>query len=464
MRSALTVPIVLLVLALVASPSFGATSAPVNPGAGPDGTFAMHGDSGASDSTPYAGPGVRALPGQPVVLGAVCPTILAGSDGIPQALCTEYLDRAPSLYLLDPTTFLPTARLHLGAGSLLGGVYAYVDRENRLVTVDGSTGDIVWLGHHRGLLGWRITRDREQPVALPAGDAITSVAPGYDGNVWFATAQGRAGYATAAGQVRLATLGAGNEIVANSIATSPSGVAVTTDHATYLLRSGDDAVRTVWRQAYDRGSARKPGQLSAGSGATPTFFGPDAADRYVVITDNARPLEHALVYDTATGAEVCSVPIFSADNSGTENSPIAWGNSIYVASTYGYPYPTVPDGAGEAEPASADFVGGMQRIDLARGSGRSGVSCSTAWTNDAASAAVPRLSRAEGVIYTTIRSAGGLSWSLVRISPETGDVLSQTLLGIGPLADTLQMVGTILPDGTLLQGTLSGLVVVRPRT
>ncbi|TQL68265.1 hypothetical protein FB381_2154 [Nocardioides albertanoniae] len=439
------------------APASAGPGEPPNPYAGPDGTAGMHGDSAASDTTAWAGPGAEARPGWPVTLPAVCPTILAGRDGMVQALCTEYADRAPSLYLIDPHTWLPVARRHLKAGDLLGGVYAYIDHRDRLVTVDGS-GSIRWLDHERTALGWRITVDQEQPVDLPEGDAVTTLGPGYDGHIWFATSQGRAGYAVAGGETRFVTLGDGSEKVANSIATSTRGTAVTSDHATYLLRSTATGVDVVWRRAYDRGPARKPGQLSWGSGSTPTFFGPRSGSDYVAITDNARPRERLLVYRADDGREVCRLPILGPESSGTENSPVAWGRSVYLASTYGYPYPAqATEHADPADPEKADFVGGMTRIDV------SPDGCRTRWTNDTASAAVPRLSREENVLYTVKRSAGGWRWQLARIDPETGRELSLTHLGLGPLADTLQMVGTILPDGTLLQGNIAGLRVVRPR-
>lgn len=486
MRSALTVLVACL---LIAAPA-GAEPPVPNPYAGPDGTSSMHGDSLASDTTPYAGPGATPQPARTLTLPAVCPTILAGKDGLVQALCTEYADRAPSLYLLAPSTLTVLARDHLSSGALLGGVYAYVDSQDRLVTVDGASGSIVRLAHHRDAQGtWRISTDASTPVPLPAGDAIVSVAPGYDGAVWFATAEARAGFVTADGQVRQILLGPGEQ-VANSIATSPRGVAVTTDHATYLVRQAGGAVQVVWRAAYDRGKARKPGQLSWGSGATPTFFGPATGTDYVAITDNARPREHLIVYRAATGAPVCSVPILGSDNSGTENSPIGWDDAVYVASTYGYPYPSGTTGT--SDPASAPFVGGMQRFDVvdpalqtasparARRQGRhrhhrrrahlprlphhraalAQPSCHLTWTNPVPSAAVPRLSRGENVLYTVERGTNGLTWALDRIAPGTGAVLSRTPLAIGPQADTLQMVGTILPDGTLLQGTITGLVAV----
>ncbi|MEU6135050.1 hypothetical protein [Nocardioides sp. NPDC047086] len=333
------------------------------------------------------------------------------------------------------------------------------DDESRLVTVDGS-GSLLWLAHSKAGIGWSIDVEREVPLRLSEGDAVTTVGPGYDANVWFATAQGRAGYVTPDGHVVTAGLGAGDEKVANSISSAPSGVAVTTDHATYLPHAGraGSTVRTVWRQAYDRGEARKPGQLSHGSGSTPTFFGERTGAEFVVITDNAAPRENLLVYRARDGREVCRLPILTEESSGTENSPVAWGSSGYIASSYGYPYPAqATEDAGESVPATADFAGGMERIDVDERSG----TCESVWRNEVPSAAVPRLSRGEDVLYTVTRRGSGLTWRLARIDPADGTILSETFLGLGPLANTLQMVGTILPDGTLLQGTLSGLVAVR---
>ena len=61
-----------------------------------------------------------------------------------------------------------------------------------------------------------------------------------------------------------------------------------------------------WRAAYDRGAEQKPGQLSRGSGTTPTVL----PGGRVAITDNAEPRMHVSFYDTATGREICRAPVF----------------------------------------------------------------------------------------------------------------------------------------------------------
>lgn len=460
MRRLLAVACIAAAVAFGGSPA-AAVAPPANPYLGPVGTATMHGDAASSDTTPNPGPGSGAPAVHVTPFGAACPTILQGADGYVQALCTTIVGRTPTVYLVQPRTGLPLASLRIAKGSLLGGVYAYLDAADRMVVVDGHD-DLLRIAHVRTGFGtWQLRIVRSTPLG---SDAVTSLLPDYDGNVWFATGDGVAGFAAPGGEVRSVPLGAG-EHVDNSISTAPAGVAIATDHALYLVDAVDGAPHVVWRQPYDRGPARKPGQLSWGTGATPTFFGPATGSEYVTITDNAVPLEHLLVYATATGAQVCSVPIFTAGSSGTENSPIAIDGSVYVASTYGYPYPALPADAGPSEPAGAPFVGGMQRIDVEAGG------CHVAWSNAVRSAAVPRLSTADGLIYTVARRAPGGgsttteldSYYYTVIDATTGAVVSQHLIGVGAAYDTLQTVGTITPGGVAFQGTISGLLrIARP--
>lgn len=451
-----------------------ASPPPPNPYLGPVGTATMHGDSEASDTTPHAGPGTGTVLARFTPLGAACPTILEGSDGYPQALCTTIVNRTPTVLLLNPATGVPLASLKLTKGSLLGGVYAYLDNQNRMVAANGN-GTIVRIAHSRTVFGvWRLSIQSSISVdaavsahcGVPLCDAVSSVNPDYSGRVWFSSSDGVAGYADmSTGIVRAIVLGAG-EHIDNSISSAPQGVAVTTDHALYLLGvdgSGNPVV--LWRNAYDRGPARKPGQLSRGSGSTPTFFGPSTGTEYLTITDNAVPQENLLVYDTATGSLVCNVPVLPIGASGTENSPIGSGRSVYVASTYGYPYPTTPPDAGPSDPASADFAGGMTRVDVSAGG------CAVVWTDAVRSAAVPRLSTSTGLITTITRAnpLGGTSttdldrYSYTVIDAATGGVVDSRPVGAGIAWDTLQTVGTIDPSCVYYQGTITGLMRISAR-
>ncbi|NNH71375.1 hypothetical protein HLB23_16140 [Nocardia uniformis] len=459
---------VMLTVTTGSAAAFGSLP-PANPHLGPLGTATMHGDAESSDATPFAGPGTGNVDSDFRELAAACPTILQGADGMPQALCTKVIDRAPKVFLLDPANGRPLASLDLAKGSLLGGVYAYLDNHDRMVTVDGS-GQLLRIGHRQAGGDWQVfiesRNDIAQAVSGHCGggdcDAVSSVMADFAGRVWFATDNAAAGFLDpATGIARSIVLGPG-EKVANSISTAPEGVAITTTHALYLVdvdSSGNPQV--LWREAYDRGPARKPGQLSWGSGATPTYFGPGSGTEYLAITDNAVPKVNLLVFDTTTGNRVCSVPTVA----GTENSPIGSGNSLFIASTYGYPYPAVPEGAGPSEPANAKFTGGIVRVDV------TGSGCQVKWTNDALSAAVPRLSVADGKIYTVTRhtliptgSVGVTdSFRYAVIDAATGRIEKEKVIGATAIHNTLQMVGTISPDRTLYQGTMTGLFRIAPR-
>ncbi|MFE1594576.1 hypothetical protein [Nocardia sp. NPDC058705] len=452
-----------LVLALVSACVWSgpASAEPVtgplatNPFLGPLGTATMHGDAGSSDVTPLAGPvagaGVTVYP-----LGAACPTLLEGSDGLVVALCTAIAGQTPTVFLLDAGGAL--ASLPLAKGSLLGGVYAYLDNEDRLVVVDGGR-QLLRVAHVRGADGaWRLSAavqaDLSDVIAL--GDNVTGLVPDQSGNVWFATGKGVVGFVGRDGGLETVALPSG-ESVANSISSAPNGgVAVASTHALYELRAKAGQPEILWRAAYDRGSARKPGQLSWGTGSTPTYFGPVRGDEYLAIVDNADDQVRLIVARSGSGEQVCSVPI---PIGGSENSPIAIGSSIFVAGTYGYPYPAVPEGAGAAVPASAPFRGGLSRVDITEGG------CVPVWDSPIRSAAVPRLSLADGGIHTLRRIGPDLTTPLdgfeyVVLDPQTGVVRTSTPLPGTVAEDPLQMAALITHGGALWQGTITGIIRV----
>lgn len=445
-----------------AQPAWG-PFAPPNPYLGPTGTSTMHGDASSSDATPLAGPGssvvVEALP-----LGAACPTVLAGSDDLTVALCTSILGQIPTVYLFDRGARSVSAQLPLVKGSLLGGVYAYLDESNRLVAVDGSR-RLVRVAHERTPSGsWRLFVETAIDLsgAISLGDNVTGLAPDWAGNVWFATGAGVVGVVDRSGGTRTVNLPAG-ERVQNSISTSPRGTAVATTHALYQLGlSSDGAPEVDWRAPYERGSARKPGQLSWGTGSTPTYFGPHTGSDFLTIVDNADNQVHLLVYRATSGELVCSQPVLAMGGPGSENSPIGIGSSVFVASTYGYPYPTVPDDAGPAVPDSAPFTGGMTRVDV------DDSGCHVVWDNAVRSSAVPRLSAADGEIYTVTRIGAAATspldgFAYTVLDPASGAVeFSQPMPGT-ILSDTLQMSPLINANREILQGTITGIVRLAPR-
>lgn len=445
-----------------------------------EGASSMHGDIGSSDTTPLPGPGVSDANIVRQFLFAACPTLLIRSDGAPFVLSTSMLGQNPVIRLLSQRNGREEARLSMPAGSLLGGVYAFLDDQDRLVMVDGNQNlirvkaeeAIRWFSSN-----WKLSIDDSVSLqSIVTGhcgsdgcDAVVSISSGADDTIWFATQQSLVGIYDPMNQQgrRISWLKLGEEErIDNSFSTTVDGrAAIVTNKALYLLRQDDDnKPDVVWRHAYDAGTARKPGQLSHGSGATPTFFGPETGTDYVMITDNADDRISLVVIDADEGRLVCQQPIFTGGvNAGTENSAIGISSSVIVASTYGYPYPKLPEGAGPSVPESADFAGGMIRVDINGCSEEAQCEpCHIVWENSVPSAAVPKLSTADGFVYTVERRVSDDYYFTV-IDFDTGAVLKQSWLGSGFFADTLQMAGNIGIDNVYWQGTISGVVRIAPQ-
>lgn len=453
-----------------------------NPEVGLDGAATMHSDTYSSDTTPLVGPlgnGSDSVKSKSIALAAACPTSLIRSDGHPLVLCTNMFGLNPVVHVLNKKSGLSMARLNLPAGSLLGGVYAYLDNQDRLVMVDGKHNLVrvkAWQDTRRIIKRWKVSIDESisltEAVNSHCGgdcDSVVSINAGGQGDIWFATKQGLVGiYDSRSGSIKTVKLAQGEEIH-NSFSNTLEGQAgIATDEALYLVQRGEGGHPSIlWRAAYDSGSHRKPGQLSKGTGATPTFFGPLTGSEYLMITDNHDEQASLLVYKTNGAELICQFPLFEAGSSGTENSAIGIGSSVIVASTYGYPYPKVPDGVPAAVPVKADFAAGMVRIDLHQD--ESG--CGLVWENTLRSSAVPKLSTADNLIYTVERrgvmnkAKAGLadSFYFTAIDPETGATLYQKRIGGGFFSDTLQMAGNIGEDRVYWQGTVGGMIRISPK-
>jgi hypothetical protein len=438
--------------------------APPNPFMAPQGLASLHNDAESSDAGPLPGPGAHlvAIFGYPLL--AACPTIMQGTDGLVLALCTTDIQQTPTVYLIDPGGILPhvvpLASLKITKGTLLGGVYAYLDNNNRVVMIDGNN-RLVRISHAKdGPLGrWQltITESIDLSSAIPSGDGSVGIVPDYAGNVWFATGNGVVGAAKVGGAVVSLQLPAGEQ-VANSISSAPSGgVAVATTFALYELNlDGAGNPQILWRAAYDRGPGRKPGQLSWGTGSTPVYFGPTTGADYLTIVDNASPQVHALIFQSGTGQLICEQTVLTQGGPGSENAPIGIGNSVFVTSTYGYPYPTVPAGAPPAMPPTAPFVGGMTRVDVYN------PGCHTVWDNKVRSAALPHLSIVDGLLYTITRigldkttPADVFAYGVV--DSGTGKLLLQQPKSATILSDPIETPTMVLMDQRIMQGNITGL-------
>ena len=457
---------VLSMAALLCATATGpAAAAPAD--IGPAGTALMHGDLASTDTTPHPGPGPGARVAAWSAPDGVCSATFLTSAGVPVSLCTAFVGVdpltvvAPTVVVFDPESARPVASLQLAKGGLLGGVYGYLDSADRVVVAEGS-GAIVKVAQRREADGsTRLFVDERIDLAsaVPAGDAVTGVAPDHDGRIWFATTGGVVGTVDAEGRIGAIRLPDGEELT-NGLTVRAGGASVLTNRALYEMRADETGVPgIVWRREYEAGTTRRPGQLAAGSGTTPTYFGP-GGDAWVAIVDDAeRP--HLVVYRTADGSILCRTPAFETSGQGTENSPMAWGDALFIPSTYGFAYP--PNATdGPSDPPQAAFIGGLTRFDVAEDG------CVRVWETGDRMATLPRLSRADGAIHALAygplsaqpgpQQAGPVYYTAVDAA--TGQRRAHEQVGFAPIDEPLQLTGTIGPDGTLWQGTFGRMLKI----
>ena len=176
---------------------------------------------------------------------------------------------------------------------------------------------------------------------------------------------------------------------------------------------------------------------------------------YVAITDNADPMD-VVVFRKDSGGLVCTQPVFRKGASDTDHSLIAAGNAIVVENNYGY---TGPAATEEGRTTTA----GLERVDVnADGSG-----CRKVWHSDEiAPTVVPKLSLANGLVYTYTHPAGDGSdpWYFTALDFRDRPDRLQVPRRIGARVQQQLRAVTIGPDGTAYVGVLGGLVAVRDAT
>jgi hypothetical protein len=342
-----------------------------------------------------------------------------------------------------------------------GGVYFHLNQHDDVLL---ATGDLhlreYRLEEGKDGLAFRVLRDVDLAPALQrfstGTHSIIDAMPDWKGDVWFITRGGLVGVVnTATDAVKVMALT--GEGIDNALAVAEDGVYLVSDHAMYQFNTGAGGEPVVgWREAYDRGSGQKPGAMGHGSGTTPTVVGED----YVAITDNADGRIHVMVYRRAAEAEgqrlVCAEPVFPADRGVTENSLASIGNSIVIENNYGYKGPR--DGLA-AEP-------GIARIDI----NEDGAGCHPVWVNDKVSSpsAVPKISRANGLIYLYTRpedvEGDAQVWYFTALDFHTGKLVYKLHTGVGMGWNNHYGAITLGSDGTAYVGTMQGIIQVRDRS
>jgi hypothetical protein len=380
--------------------------------------------------------------------------------------------------MLDPSTLDTIASYELPPrepgtfrfDNFSGGGYFYLDHRDRPV-VSTFTGHLLTLARSGGT--FRVVRDVDLS-RVTAGSGIQSALPDWAGRTWFVTVSGVVGFVTRGNAVRAVRLRSG-ETIANSFAMDESGgVFIVSTHALYRFDVRHGRPRATWRKRYDRGTRQKPGQVSRGSGTTPTLIG-SAASRgggSIAITDNADPRMNVLVFRRGKAgpgrAPLCRQPVFPRGRGADENSLISVPGGLVAENNYGYagPRPTPPSAR------TADTVPGLVKVAVDYRHG----GCHVAWRNTTVRipTVVAKLSRATGLIYAWTHpsadeipyatSLPGLvapdAWFFSAIDARTGRQVWSRYAGSGLGHNNNYAPVTLGPDGSAYVGTLGGLVRV----
>jgi outer membrane protein assembly factor BamB len=467
----------------VAPRPLGDQPVPRHPFMAANGASNIHDDAYQTDA--YEGPGPLGpdLSVRSTLFAAECASVTFDSRGRIVTVCVS--PTGATLRMLDPDSLatlasheLPLRKLgSFSFSNFAGGGYFYLDQLDRAV-VTTFTGHLQVYAETSGPLGPGFRRVRDVDLnSATAGADILSALPDWSGRIWFVTSSGVVGFVAADDTVHAVRLPDG-ETVANSFAVDESGgVFVVSTHALYRLDAAGDAPTVSWRQPYDRGTRVKPGQVSQGSGTTPTLIGA-ASSRgggAIAITDNAEPRMNVLVFRrgrSGPGAEpLCRQPVFPAGESADENSLIAVPGGLIAENNNGYagPLAGVPG-------RTADTTPGLARVDVDYEHG----GCHLAWENTTARipTLVSKVSLATGLVYgythpaadelpMTLRLSLPLAdllapdaWFLTAFDARTGAQVWSRFVGNGLGYNNNYAPVTLRPDGTAYVGTLGGLVRV----
>lgn len=441
---------------------------PQNPWVAPNGRSSMHNDPYSSDAYDVQGPLGKSLVVRSQAYGIrECATVSFDSKGRLIALCGGL--EGFRMMLIEPKRLKVLAELNMPARDLssfsnpftdlCGGTYFFLTNDDKAVAV--TTTNEVWEVSTADKPAVRKTALKKTASwalgsHLAPKDCLVALTADWDGRVWFFSQDGMVGTLDrATGAVKTLQLGDGETVVNSVSADETGGVYAVSTHAMYRFDADDSGTPTVtWRETYDRGSVKKPGQLSQGSGTSPTLIG----DRWVAITDNADPRMNVLVYDRRTGVSDrlhCTVPVFKDGASATENSLTAAGDSVLVENNYGY--------AGfQSTLLGQSTTPGFARV-LIEPDG-----CRLAWSNDTviAPTSVPKASLGSGLVYAytkPVRKDAIDAWYLTAIDIRTGEVAWSRLTGTGIHWNNHYASIYLGPDGAAYIATLIGMVRVADR-
>ena len=451
---------------------YAAQRIPQHPFMARNGGSNIHNDAYQTDAYNQRGPLGHDLRVTSTLYIGLCGSVTFDRRGRIVTVCVS--PGAVTLRLIDPTSLatiatydLPPRKGPVSFTDFSGGGYFYLDNRDRAV-VSTSTGHLVTVQVGADTL----TRVRDVDLSRATrGSGIQSALPDWAGRTWFVTQSGVVGLVTRAGVVRWKKLPPG-ELIANSFAMDESGgVFIASTHALYRYDARRGRPAITWRKPYARGTRIKPGQVSQGTGTTPTLIGSAKAPGggWVAITDNADPRMHVLVFKrgkAGPGKALCRQPVFPSRLGSDENSLVSVPGGLIAENNYGYLGP-LQNGIGRIP----DTTPGVARIAVNYRRG----GCHLAWDNRTARvpSVVSKASLGAGLLYTYTHPTaaelpwkglplGGTlapdSWFFTAYDLRTGKQVFARLTGSGIFWNNNYAPISLGRDGAAYVGTVGGLV------
>ena len=409
--------------------------------------------------------GVSPLPG-PLGLSPKAHVVKVLEDEI--AMCTPLMrdlnDRLASvcislggpsqLVLFDPTddfrilaqTEIPERRSLIDPA---GGWYSRMDHLGRPVVPTPAQDVRVYEAvEEEGRFHWTIAEQWDLSTVLPEDVSASDVVPDWQGNYWFISGFGHLGYIDrGSGDIDVMVLGDGSETIGAALTVGPEAAYVLTSKALYRLEAGADGPEVAWR--WDYGAA---GGVDL---STPTLLDEGSLIAFSINGQGDRGL--LLVLETTgetmpdSEREVCRMPLFKPGRSDMKNTLMGYGRSLVAENNWGGDFFEL-----------LDFEPGLARVDVRED--HSG--CDLIWEDyTIASQVPPRLSTGDGYIYLYAREPGTPedvhAFYLTALDFETGEVVSQLLVGSGRGIDNPMLSSDFWPGGVYVGGIRNGIVTLR---
>jgi len=451
---------------------------PQHPYLAANGRSNMHNDAYMSDTYELAGPG----PAAQVSLRSygdslnTCATIAFDPAG--RVITTSAAMLEFTILLVDPDSLEPLASYPLPQRDPSDPLFPYDDTSGATYFVIDDRERIIFSDTENAVQVIRYDEQQDEfrqlerhdlsgqvvEMTPPARDHVQMAIPDWSGrHLWFTTRYGMVGTIDTDGG-RVQTVELAGEEIENSFAVGEDGAYIVSDHALYRFSLGPNGVpRQDWRTPYDRGSTVKPGNFNQGSGTTPQLFGD-----MVAICDNAEPRMNVLFLRREDGSLACSLPVFDAGRSTTENALPGWVRrgpqgleySVIVDNNYGIDRNNI---LGEGR-AWLEHAGTLVRVDMVP-DGSGGFSCFEVWrSQEKSSQVLPKLSLETGLLYlyTYQRTGDGdYDFFLTAVDFASGERVFSVPTGHGLDYANFGQPLALGPDGSAWLGTMMGLLRVR---